>query len=141
MQWSTDGLTNASKVRITDHGRDNLQANPTRIESKARTWDGTLRKNVVATKYVYSCNWSMTPTIMSKLADYDSNNPTLTYTAEDVKLFYQNNPGPFVLTLLFDGAPTTVNVMASSFTYTINKRIPVTPAYDLVDMSIELEEI
>ena len=77
MQWSTDGLTNSTKVRITDHGRDSLVATSTRIESKARTWEGTLRKNVVATKYAYSCNWTFVPTLMSKLADYDSSNPTL----------------------------------------------------------------
>jgi len=141
MQWSTDGLTNSTKVRITDHGRDSLVATPNRIESKARTWEGTLRKNVVATKYSYSCNWTFVPTLMSKLADYDASNPTLTYSAKEIKAFYAATIGPFVLTLLYDGTPTTVNVMISSFSYTVVKRTTATGSYDLVDMSIELEEV
>lgn len=114
---------------------------PNRIESKARTWEGTLRKNVVATKYTYTCNWNFVPTLKSKLADYDPANPTLTYSAKEIKAFYDTNTGPFVLTLLFDGAPTTVNVMFSSFSYTVVKRTTATGSYDLVDMSIELEEV
>jgi hypothetical protein len=104
-------------------------------------WTGTLRKNVVATKNTYSCQWDMLPTKMSMLADYDPANPTLTYSAKEIKTFYENTTGPFVVTLLFDGAATTENVMISAFSYSVVKRSGGSGNFDFANVSIELEEI
>lgn len=47
--------------KITDHNRQEIQANPTLIEKQSRMANGTMRKYVVASKYTISTSWKFIP--------------------------------------------------------------------------------
>jgi hypothetical protein len=128
-------LVGATTVTLSDHNRTDLEISPERIENKRRMVDGTMRKNVVATKRRYSCNWTALPSVDARTVDGYAG-------AVSIKNFYENNVGAVTMTIRYDkdGAQTvdTDSVMISSFSYTVTSRAP---GWDLVDVSIEFEEV
>lgn len=128
-------LVGATTVTLSDHNRTDLEIAPDRIENKRRMVDGTMRKNVVATKRRYSCSWNDLPSKDVMTVDGFAGAATL-------KKFYEDNLGKVTMTIRYDtdGSLTidTDDIMISSLSYTVKSRAS---GWDLVDVSIEFEEV
>lgn len=130
-------IAGATSITLSEHNRGDFTIAPKRIENSKRMIDGTLRKNVVATKMTYSCSWTDLPSIDANTVDGYAG-------AAKMRAFHLANPGKVTLTLKYDtdGAgtlTTTDDVMISNFTYLVKGRS--TSNFDLVDVSIEFEEV
>lgn len=141
--------------KITDHNRQEIQANPTRIEKEGRMANGTLRKYVVASKMVISTSWNFIPSKTSETADggyaaawvsnfYSANvnRPIYAklvnakdYTPEGLEIA---NDGEYIHKSSKDGGMDIFHVFITDFSTTTVKRTAVS---DYVNMNIELTEI
>jgi hypothetical protein len=74
IQVSLDGNT---WYKLTDHNRQPIGITYNLIESTDRMANGTLRKFVVARKFVISADWKDLPTLDSNLVDYDHSQNTV----------------------------------------------------------------
>lgn len=61
MEWSTDNGTTWTK--ISDHGRDPLSIQITRIENAQRMANGTMRRYVIGKKHTISTSWANIPSV------------------------------------------------------------------------------
>jgi hypothetical protein len=131
----TGAGTSGGTITLSDHNRSSLQLYVDRIENKRRMVNGTMRKNVVATKKRWACSWENLPSLTSKTVDGYAG-------AAAVKSLYENNVGKMTMTIRYDSNGALVSevddVMISSFSYEVNSR---SGTFDLVNVSIEFEEV
>lgn len=130
-------IAGATTITLSEHNRSDFTITPQRIENSRRMLDGTLRKNVVATKNTYACTWSDLPSTDAATVDGFAG-------AAKMRAFNLANVGKVTLTLKYDTdglgtLTTTDDVMISNFSYTVKSR--GTNNIDLVDVSIEFEEV
>ncbi len=130
-------LAGATSITLSEHNRSDFTISPKRIENAKRMIDGTLRKNVVATKNTYSCSWTDLPSVDASTVDGWAG-------AAKMRAFHLANVGKITLTLQYDidgtgTLITTDDVMITNFSYLIKGRS--TSNFDLVDVSIEFEEV
>lgn len=141
MAWSTGNTGSLTYRNISDHGRGPISMTPERIENSIRTVDGTMRRQVIATKYKYSCDWSNLPSVSSRTVDenlggYEIKNFFETITGAFGIKFYVGNSNATNTTLT---DTITKIVMFNSFSYEIAGRSQ--SGIDLVNISVELEEV
>jgi hypothetical protein len=116
---------------ISDHNRDVLSIEPTRIENKQRMADGTMRWFYVGDKRTFSTTWENLP-------GTDARTVAGTYGADNIKNFYLNNPGAFTLLLTFaNGTTETYTVRFADFSFALAKR----GVDNLYNISVSLEEV
>jgi hypothetical protein len=160
-------LDNVTWYKLTDHNRQPIDISYNLIESTDRMADGTLRKFIIAKKFVISADWVDLPTLDSNLVDYSASEGV--YGAKGgawIKAFYEANAfQPVYVKLIFaqdtiptvdpkipdattyvdaDSSPGQVyNAFMTTFTYNIKKRRAgaVNLGYDYVDLKIEFTEI
>lgn len=113
--------------RLTDHGRAELQVSYNQIENANRMVDGTMRKQVIATKRTFSTSWENLPG--PQWATVDN-----AFGADDMQDFYRSNVGNSVnLKLqygqqlhgaadLTDTIVENIEVFFTDFSATISKR-------------------
>lgn len=127
-----DGTT----IKLSEHSRAELALTPLRIENKKRMVDGTLRKNVIATKWQFSTSWNLLPSLDAQTVDGNAG-------AAAMRAFYLANDGVFAVTLRYTDESGVqsydLNMMFSDFSYTVVKRS--TAGFDLVNVSMALEEV
>jgi hypothetical protein len=159
VQVSLDGST---WYKLSDHNRNPISITYTLIEQTDRMANGTLRKYVVARKFVISVDWKDFPTLDTNLVDYDGN----TFAAAWIKAFYEKNyNSPVYVKLMFaqdtgivdsnnipvPGIPNSslyqeskntsgqiFTAFMTTFTYDVAKRMR---GYDYVNLKIEFTEI
>ena len=123
---------------VSDHGRQPIEISYNRIERSVRTSDGTLRKQVIATKRTLSVSWTALPSLTSKTVDGFGG-------ASFLKDWYNSNTGIFNVKFTFDdgtGVNNTseiIKVVISDFSYEIANRS--TKGFDMVNVSIKFEEV
>lgn len=88
---TTNGLSLSSKTqlkfrRVTEHNRQPLSFNTTRIENSQRMANGTMRKYFIADKLRIDLAWEMVPSFRNETVDGG-------WGAEDLKNFYESNAG------------------------------------------------
>ena len=153
-------VDNVSWYNLTDHNRQPIGINYTLIEQTDRMANGTLRKYVVARKFVITADWKDLPTLDSNLVDYSAGS----HGAAWIKAFYEKNYGSPVYVRIIsaqdtgytslqpkipdattyldsrsnDGSSQTYTAFMTTFTYDILKR---RSGYDYVDLKIEFTEI
>lgn len=141
--------------KLSDHNRQPLDITYSLIESTDRMANGTLRKYIVAKKFIISADWKDLPTIDSNVVDYSSD----AHGAAWIKAFYEGNSfNPIYVKLMFaletpvqngvplsstylDSKSTTgqiYNAYMTTFTYNVKKR---RQGFDYVDLKIEFTEI
>jgi hypothetical protein len=164
IQVSLDG---SNWYKLSDHNRQPIGITYTLIEQTDRMANGTLRKYVVARKFVITANWKDFPTLDSNVVDYSPTDPKIGKAGAWIKAFYEGNYGnPVYVRLIMategstqDGLPTGTYTDAqnaesvsqpyvafmTTFTYDVTKRRkatgPLNPGYDYVDLKIEFTEI
>lgn len=118
-------------VEVTEHNRSELSITPKRYENMQRMWNARARKYVIADKYTFSVNWTKLPSESSWTVDGKMGGKAL-------KDFWHNNAGAFTMRITNgDGTYKDYSVMITDFSWKIVKRAH---AYDLWDVSVELEE-
>ena len=134
---SSDG-SGVYSFYVSDHGRKPIQISYNRIEKSVRTADGTLRKQVIATKKSYEISWDNLPSLTSKTVDGFAG-------AAFIQDWYDSNTGPFNVKFTFDDGTGVNNtseiarVVISDFSYEI--AIRSTRGFDMVNVSIKFEEV
>ena len=98
--------------------------------------NGSLRENIVATKQTYSISWSYVPSQAARTVDgYWGGN--------EIMNFFETTTGPFTITLRYDNSSasdiTKTVVFSSAPSYEVVGRS--TAGFDLVNISVELEEV
>lgn len=68
-------------LTLSDHSRSPLSINYDIINKSERMADGTMRQYIISKKHLFSCQWSMLPTLRSEVADGNAD-------ARDMKDFY-----------------------------------------------------
>lgn len=147
MEWSVDGGT--TWIKVTDHGRAELNSDVEPIETKQRMVNGTMRKYVVAKKRTFSWTWSNLP---DKSTTFLANGTT---HGKWLEAFYNSQDGPFLMrmregsdqdavTLTRNGnedatdTERTFLVMFSEFSKDVVKR---GKAFDLWNVNMAVEEV
>jgi hypothetical protein len=116
---------------VTDHNRGELGIDIERIETKHRMANGTLRKYIIADKRNFSVSWEDVPSDDEFTVDGF-------WGVDEIKAFYDSNPGAFTLTIAYDNGDTEdVEVMFSDFNYAIKKR----GVFVFCDLDVSLEEV
>jgi hypothetical protein len=168
VQVSLDGNTWYS---LSDHSRQPIDITYTLVEQADRMANGTMRKYVVARKFVIKVSWKDLPTLDAALVDY--NGPGTSYGGAWIKQFYENNNfQPMYVRLNFSqqepvnqpqntipsglyqdsktigqaGSARVYNAFMTSFTYNVTKRMPPSTGwggqgFDFVDLDIEFTEV
>lgn len=117
---------------ITDHNRGPVSTSYEKIMTEKRMIEGTLRRFVLAEKKTFKVDWKDLYTNSEFVVDGF-------WSFDEMKRFYENTPGDFVLTLTEgNGTSTSVIVVFKDFSYSITKRGTKT---DLCDLSVTLEEV
>lgn len=121
-------------VDWTDHSREALAIEPTRIERSARMVNGTMRKNYVADKIKLSTSWSNLPSLTTRTVDGKLG-------GKGMKDFYESSTGQgsFSVAVRYDSTVTSYTMNISGFSYDVVHRRP--GGDDIVNVSIELEEV
>lgn len=164
VQVSLDGNTWYS---LSDHNRQPIDITYNLVEQVDRMANGTMRKYVVARKFVIKVDWKDFPTYDPYLVDYPA------HGAAWIKQFYENNNFQPVFVRLnfaqqepYNQSPNTIpsgtymdsrtvgqtgearvyQAFMTTFTYNVLKRTQGTfitqgTGYDYVDMSIEFTEV
>jgi hypothetical protein len=124
--------------KITEHNRQPIQITEQKIKKSARTVNGVLRENVRVVKSRYSISWEMVPSLASQTVDGF-------WGGKDILNYARTTSAPFTLTLRYDdqaGASITKTVVFSGDPeYEVVKRSTAPGGYDLVNVSVELEEV
>ena len=150
--------------KLTDHNRQPMDITYTLIESTDRMADGSLRKFIIAKKFVITAEWTDLPSLDSNVVDYNVSDGTYgAKAAAWIKAFYEGNSfNPIFVKLIFakegavnDGVPDgnyvdsknstgqVFEAFMTTFTYNIKKRRTSATnfGYDYVDLKIEFTEI
>lgn len=83
---ATPAGTTKTWNKVTEHNRSPIEINIERIEQVVRTSNGTLRKNHVADKRIFSTSWEMLPSYRTLTVDGF-------WGAEDLRSFYLSDDG------------------------------------------------
>lgn len=132
------GSSSPGTNKLSDHGRGPIQLDYNRIENSIRMSDGTLRKQVIATKCNYSVSWTLIPSLTSKTVD-------AYWGGDAMRDFYNATNGSFYSTFTIDTGGGTNNttetklVMFTDFSYEIANRSQA--GFDLVNISMSFEEV
>jgi hypothetical protein len=153
---------------LSDHNREELQFNPTRIEQRQRTINGRMRSYHIADKLTMNLSWNNLPSRSyyqdpsfnaSGVSPYKNSNGEFTADggAGGVELldWYENHPGPFWIYLAYDKYSNfgkddaafghlaqynqIMQVYFADFSYTVTKRGGSN--HDLWNISVTLEEV
>lgn len=135
----TQSFTAGGALTLSDHSRSPLSIDYDMIQKESRMADGTLRKYVVAKKKVFSCSWSLIPTIQSFIVDSHAD-------AKTMKDFYEKYCyAPMNLSLKHHRNSSNTEsyfeeytVFWSSFNYEIIKRYK---DFDYWDVTAEFMEV
>lgn len=138
---STANPSTSGRITLSDHSRSPLSVNYEMIEKSQRMADGSMRKYVVAKKKIYSCDWTMLPTIRGQVADGNAD-------ARDLRDYYEAYCyKPLDMTLYFArnfsersdlGYTQSVGVFWTSFNFEVIKRYK---NFDYWNVSAEFTEI
>jgi hypothetical protein len=159
-----DGKEFKDFIILSDDNRGEIAVSPTRIESRRRMINGTMRSYYIADKNTYLVDWSMLP---SRSFNTDPNftesgiiTPGVTqYTSDggaggvEILKWYEENTGPFHMFLAYDMYENFTNnkynnlrkyndvveVYFSSFNYNVVKRGGSN--FDFWNVSVALEEV
>jgi hypothetical protein len=108
---ATTNPSNMVWYKLTDHNRNPIGITYSLIEQTDRMANGTLRKYVVAQKFIITADWSNLPTLDSNLVDYTTSGSV--YGAAWIKAFYEINAfQPVYVKLIF--AQENVNVASAT---------------------------
>ena len=148
--------------KLSYHNRQPINVTYSLIEAADRMANGTLRKFIIARKFVIKIDWKDFPTLDSNLVDYNGGNA---YGAAWFKAFYEGNAfNPIYVKLIYaldtaqsnsipvsgsysDSKNSTgqvYNAYMTTFTYEVSKRMVATSGttgYDYVNLSVEFTEI
>lgn len=118
---------------VTEHNRSELSVSPKRYENLQRMWNARARKYIIQDKLGnFSVSWTQVPSETAWTVDGKMG-------GKAIRDFWINNSGSFVLTITHgNGNVENFTVMITSFDYKITGRAH---AYDLWDISVELEEV
>jgi hypothetical protein len=166
VQVSLDGNTWYS---LSDHNRQPIDITYTLVEQADRMANGTMRKYVVARKFVIKVSWKDLPTLDDALVDF--NGYGTSHGGAWIKQFYENNNfQPMYVRLNFaqqlpvnqsentvpygvyedsqtisnSGSAKVYNAFMTSFTYNVTKRMKPSgyaQGFDFVDLDIEFTEV
>jgi hypothetical protein len=151
-------IDNNNWYALTDHNRQPINITYNLIEQADRMANGTMRKYVIARKFVHKIEWKDVPTYDPYLVDYPTNGPAW------IKAFYEGNyvnpvsnypaAGTYTSSLQqpIGTNPTTGNpwnvyqAFMTTFTYDVTKRMKGNAmtggvGYDHVDVTIEFTEV
>jgi len=157
-------IDNSTWYQLSDHNRNPIGITYTLVEQADRMANGTLRKYVVARKFVITTDWKDFPTLDSNLVDYDPNLGSIPQNAHGaawIKAFYEINAfQPVYVKLMYAQEPASLSTIPSipsssytdsqntagqvyqaymtTFTYDVTKR---RQGYDYVNLKIEFTEI
>jgi hypothetical protein len=111
--------------KVTEHNRSEFNMSIERIERTVRTSNGTLRKNHIADKRIFSTSWDMLPSYRTFTVDG-------AWGAEDIRTFYLSDAGKSPFNIRINLAKTgsdqsssgyeSATVMFSSCNFTLIKR-------------------
>lgn len=128
-------------ITLSDHSRSPLSVTYDIINKSERMADGTLRQYVISKKNIFSCQWSLLPTIRNQVADGNAD-------ANDMKDYYDLYMyKPFTMTLYTARNHTervgaaytkTHNVLWTNATFEVVKRFK---DFDYWNVSAEFTEI
>lgn len=129
MLWDDAGTW----VKVSDHGRGNLDTSYTRIGADHRVANGRLRRYSVAKKKSWQLSWDNLPSKHGTAGPVDSG-----LCGEELEDFYYRTDGEFDIQIR-DGAGNVEarTVMITDFSKTVLKRSPTNDRWNL---SITLEE-
>lgn len=136
----TSATTTGGALTLSDHSRSPLTIDYEVIESALRMADGTMRRQIISKKKIFSCSWTSLPTITTMVADSKAN-------AGLVRDFYEKYCyKPMTLSLFHyrNGRASESlykeehSVFWTYFNYEIVKRYK---NYDYWDVSAEFTEI
>jgi hypothetical protein len=117
--------------KITDHNRQDLSIDFTRIENSKRMANGTMRKYVVADKRTFSTSWNNVPHSSDFTVDGF-------WGGSEMLDFYSANAGSVDLKLTAgDGTVEIIPVVFTKFSFNVLKR----GTYDLWNVTTEMEEV
>ena len=139
-----NGILSIGGNTITDHNRAPLQVSYERIENRVRMVNGSLRTNFIANKLKISTSWDMVPSLGTKCVD--NRTGSTVFGGNELRNLYetsQGNPVSVTITSRMPGSSTSVtkNMIFASFEYTVAKRSTSADGFDLVNMTVELEEV
>lgn len=144
MYWSDD--SGATWHMVTDHNRQPLSINVTRLETVNRMANGTLRRYSIAKKQTITTSWSNVPSIT---APATGNGGTVDggWGGIDMKAWHDSHDGSFLVKLrkgqdinktASDGTIETLTMMISDFSHDVVRRgVNV----DFWNVSLTLEEV
>lgn len=111
--------------KVTEHNRSEFSMSIERIEKVIRTSNGTLRKNHIADKRIFSTSWDMLPSYRTFTVDG-------AWGAEDIRTFYLSDAGKAPFNIRINLAKTgsdqslsgyeSATVMFSQCSFTLLKR-------------------
>ena len=111
--------------KVTEHNRSEFSMSTERIEKSIRTSNGTLRKNYIADKRIFSTSWDMLPSYRTLTVDG-------AWGAEDIRSFYLSDAGKSAFNIRINLAKNgsdqsssgyeSATVMFSSCNFTLIKR-------------------
>lgn len=135
MSWKDNTIMLWDGQKVSDHGRSELGVQYENIEAKERMIDGTMRRNLVATKRTFSTSWENLPS--KTIGEYGPLDGGM--SGEEMKIFVDEAEDPIWVTLR-DGAGTEEMVYAfiDAFTWDITKR---GQNIDLWNVSVTLIEV
>jgi hypothetical protein len=114
--------------------RQPVTLTPERIGNRERMHNGDMRASYVANKYTLDVSWSDLPSLDTVAIDG--------YKAGKwIKDFYEATTGTVTVTLAYDGTDTSIIGIITSFSYTVKQRTTAVSQYDLVDISMSIEEV
>ncbi len=124
---------------LTEHGRSTLDLSAERIGSTERMLNGSMRTAFIAKKYSISVSWDNVPSADTALFDYSNS----AKGGKWIKDFYDTDAShkEVLITLSYDGTDLTLNMIITDFSYEVVKRTTNPGNYDLVNISLSLEEI
>lgn len=122
VQVSIDGNTWYS---LTDHNRQPISITYNLVEQADRMANGSMRKYVIARKFVHKIQWNDVPTYDPYLVDY-SGAQGQSHGPAWLKAFYEGNySNPIYVKFIFAQQEPTVNAYPASGTYTSSLQNPI----------------
>lgn len=137
-------VTGQDYYYLTDDNRSELQINIERIEYRRRMINGRMRSYHVVDKKSFGVSWNDLETKHDKISEYLRNydpQPERLASAKRIVQWYNEHPGSFYLTLVYDGPDSTqenikyrleiYEVFFDNFNYSIKYRGEDTDVWDI----------
>jgi len=117
-------LDNSTWYPLTDHNRQPIDITYTLVEQADRMANGTMRKYVIARKFVHKITWKDVPTYDPYLVDYNGAGGTSCGPAW-IKAFYEGNyNAPVFVKFQFAQDTPVINGIPNASTYTSSRQNP-----------------